>query len=458
LKYSANTAENSRESRERQVMNMRIGIRREDKSIWERRVPIIPEHARQLQEKHGIQVWVQPSEIRVFREKEFARAGVRIEQDLSPCPVIFGVKEIPPRLFQPNHAYVFFAHVIKGQLYNMPMLKKMLELGCTLIDYEKVTDEKGRRLIFFGRQAGQAGMINTLWALGRRLERRGIPNPFTDLRQTRHYHNLSAAKAAVAAVGERIAREGLPEQITPFICGFAGYGNVFRGADEIIKLLPVQEIEPRQVTAVAQSTDYACNAVYKVVFKEEHTVEPVSPEHGFELQDYYDHPEKYRGKFNTYLPHLTTLVNCTYWEARYPRLVTKADLRELFRAGEPRLQVIGDISCDIEGAIESTVKCTEPGEPVFVYDPFGDHATAGFEGEGLLVMAVDILPSELPRDASEYFSGVLMEYVPAIAQADYSVPFEELALPPEIKRAVIVHRGELTPEYRYLEECVSGLR
>jgi len=438
-------------------MSVRIGIRREDKSIWERRVPIVPQHARQLQAEHSIEVWVQPSDIRVFREEEFAQAGARVEEDLSPSPVVFGVKEIPAQLFHPGHTYVFFAHVIKGQPYNMPMLKRMMELKCQLIDYEKVTDEQGRRLIFFGRHAGLAGMINTLWALGQRLEWKGIPNPFTDLRQTRHYDSLTKAEEAVSAVGERIAREGLPEQITPLICGFAGYGNVFRGANEIIELLPVQEIEPHQVAAVAQSADYAQNAVYKVVFKEEHTVEPISPEHNFELQDYYDHPEKYRAKFNTYLPHLNVLVNCTYWEEKYPRLVTKADLKQLYAKAGPRLQVIGDISCDVEGAVEGTVKCTEPGDPVYVYDPVEDHAYEGVAGRGPVVMAVDILPSELPRDASEYFSGVLMGYVPAIAQADYTVPFEELALPPEIKRAVIVYQGELTPDYRYLGEYVRGL-
>jgi len=176
------------------------------------------------------------------------------------------------------------------------------------------------------------------------------------------------------------------------------------------------------------------------------------------VQDYYDHPEKYRSVFHTYLPHLTLLVNCVYWEAKYPRLVTKADLRRLYGGTEPpRLRVIGDISCDIEGAIEGTVKCTEPGDPVYVYDPDEDRAIDGFEGPGPVVLAVDILPSELPRDASIYFSGVLMQYIPAIAQADYSVPFEELALPPEIKRAVIVYQGELTSDYRYLEKYVRGL-
>jgi alanine dehydrogenase len=441
-------------------MSVRIGVRREDKSIWERRVPVIPEHARQLQAEHGVEVWVQPSEIRVFRDEEFAQAGARIEEDLSSCPVVFAVKEIPVHFLRPDQTYVFFAHVIKGQPYNMPMLKRLLEQGCQLIDYEKVTDERGRRLIFFGRHAGLAGMIDTLWALGQRLDWEGIPNLFSDLRQTRHYDSLAEAKAAVSALGERIAREGLPEPITPFICGFAGYGNVFRGANEIIELLPVQEIGPQEVAAVAQSTDYARNVIYKVVFKEEHTVEPISPddrpstdpERRFDLQDYYDHPEKYRSRFHTYLPHLTLLVNCVYWEAKYPRLVTKADLKQLYGGAKPRLRVIGDISCDIEGAIEGTVKSTEPGDPVFVYDPFEDRAIDGVEGRGPVVLAVDILPSELPRDASVYFSGVLMKYVPAITRADYSVPFGELALPPEIKRAVIVYQGELTPDYRYLEQ------
>ncbi|HET90898.1 MAG TPA: hypothetical protein ENN99_09205 [Chloroflexi bacterium] len=440
-------------------MSVRIGIRREDKSIWERRVPIVPEHARQLQAEQGIEVWVQPSDIRVFRDEEYVQVGARVTEDLSPCSVVLAVKEIPPDFFQPRHAYVFFAHVIKGQEYNMPMLKRMLELGCTLIDYEKVTDDLGRRLIFFGRHAGLAGMIDTLWALGQRLDWEGIPNPFDTLRQARQYDSLNEAQAAVAAVGERIAREGLPEQVSPLICGFAGYGNVFRGANEIVDLLPVREIQPAQVASVAQGGGDAHSELYKVVFKEEHMVErvePSSPGTEFDLQEYYDYPERYRSVFHTYLPHLTVLVNCIYWEAKYPRLVTKADVRQLYEGdGTPRLRVIGDISCDVEGAIEATVKCTEPGDPVFVYDPFADQARDGVAGLGPVILAVDILPSELPRDSSEYFSGVLMEYVPAMAQADYEVPFDALDLPPEIKRAVIVYHGELTPDYRYLTQYLD---
>ncbi len=218
----------------------------------------------------------------------------------------------------------------------------------------------------------------------------------------------------------------------------------------------MREIEPHEVEQLTMNDEQLTNVLYKVVFKEEHTVEPISSEDRFELQDYYDHPEKYRPTFHNYLPHLTLLVNCVYWEEKYPRLVTKADLKQLYGAAEPPpLRVIGDVSCDVEGAIEGTIKSTEPGDPVYVYDPDEDRAIDGVAGQGPVMMAVDILPSELPRDASEYFSGVLMEYIPAIAQADYSVPFEELALPPEIKRAVIVYQGELTPDYRYIEKYLE---
>jgi len=441
-------------------MNTCIGIRREDKSRWERRVPVTPEDAMKLKEEHGIEVWVQPSPIRAFSEEEFTQAGAIVQEDLSSCPVIFAVKEIPPDLFEPGKIYVFFAHVIKGQPYNMPMLKKMLDLGCNLIDYEKVTDEKGRRLIFFGRHAGIAGMIETLWALGKRLDWEGIPNPFNQLRHTYEYKDLAEAKEAVSKMGEKIKAEGLPESVTPLICGVAGYGNVARGVWEILDLLPIEEIEPKEVAPLGTGLSYAKNVIYKVVFKEEHTVEPISlgdrpsagSGHRFELQDFYDHPEKYRGKFESYVPYLTLIVNCIYWEEKYPRLVTKEYLKQLYGAGKPRLRVIGDISCDIEGAIECTVRSTEPDESVFVYNPFTGEATTGYEGEGPVVMAVDILPSELPRDASVDFSGVLREFIPAITKADFSVPFEQLELPPEIKRAVIAYHGELTPDYRYIEE------
>lgn len=436
-------------------MTALIGIRREDKSEWERRVPVTPQDAADLQ-RQGIQVLVQTSSIRAFTDDEFTKAGIAVREDLSPCPVIMGIKEIPEELLQANKTYVFFAHVIKGQPYNMPMLRRLLELGCTLIDYERVVDEKNRRLIFFGWHAGVAGMIDTLWALGQRLDWEGIANPFSALRQTHTYHDLTEAKAALGQVRARIETEGLPEAVTPLIVGVAGYGNVSRGAQEMLDLLPVLEIAPEEVATIAASKAVSQHHLYKAVFKEQHMVEPVIPGQPFELQDYYDHPEKYRGVFEQYMPHLTVLVNAIFWTERYPRLVTTALLRNLFE-GESvaRLKVIGDISCDVEGAIECTVRCTEPGDPVYVYNPLTGTALDGYEGPGVVVMAVDILPSELPREASVDFSRVLKSFIPAVAQCDFSLPYEDCTLPPEIKRAVIAYQGELTPEYKYIQEFLD---
>jgi len=429
-----------------------IGIRREDKSVWERRVPITPHDAQSLQNDYGLGVIVQSSDIRVFEAQEYLQAGVKVQEDLSPASTVLAVKEIPLEAFEAGKTYVFFAHVIKGQAYNMPMLKRMMDLGCNLIDYEKVTDAQGRRLIFFGRHAGLAGMIDTLWAFGQRLAWEGTPNPFARLRQAHQYKDLGEAVADIKRVKRQIEAEGLPRTIAPLVLGVAGYGNVSRGAQEILDHLPFIEIAPHQVAAIVQK-NASRHVLYKVVFKEEHMVEPISPDEPFELQDYYQHPEKYRGKFETYLPYLSILVNAIYWDKIYPRLVTKDYVRQAYGGGQsPKLKVIGDISCDVEGAIEVTVKSTEPGEPIFVYDPDSGQAKDGYQGRGPVIMAVDILPSELPREASIDFSRVLRTYVPAIARADFSTPFEQLDLPLEIKRAIILHQGQLAPDYQYLEE------
>ncbi|MFQ6031840.1 MAG: bifunctional lysine ketoglutarate reductase /saccharopine dehydrogenase family protein [Candidatus Zixiibacteriota bacterium] len=434
-------------------MSALIGIRREDKNKWERRVPLIPEHVKELGENHSIRVWLQPSPIRIFSDQEYIKFGANIQEALSPCPVIFGVKEMPLHFFSPGKTYVFFSHVIKGQPYNMPMLKRILELKCQLIDYEKVTDEKGKRLIFFGKHAGLAGMIDTLWALGRRLSWERIPNPFEQIKNAYRYKSLVEAKEEISEVGEKIKNERLNKSLVPLIFGIAGYGNVSHGVQEILDLLPIKEIRPDEIFSLVGGSNYSRNHIYKVVFKEEHMVEPVSPQNRFELQDYYDHPEKYRSRFESYIPYLTLLVNCIYWDKRYPRLVTKKYLKQLFSTQEkPNLRVIGDISCDIEGSVECNLKWTQPDNPVYVYDPFADKAINGYEGSGPVVLAVDNLPCEISKEASTYFSQVIKVFIPEIARADFSANFDRCILPPSIKNAVIAYHGELTPDYRYIQK------
>ncbi|TET34030.1 MAG: hypothetical protein E3J72_15335 [Planctomycetota bacterium] len=427
-----------------------VGIRREDKNEWERRVPLTPDHVRELVE-NGVEVRVQTSPIRAFDGDEYEKAGAAVEEDISSWPVTFAVKEIPLDVFHENGVYIFFAHVHKGQKYNMPMLQKMLDLGCTLIDYERVSDASGRRLIFFGKHAGLAGAIETLRALGKRLEWEGINTPFKDIEQPHKYRDLDEAKKAVRAAGDETRKNGLPEQLAPLVIGIAGYGNTSRGAQEILDdCLPITELKPPELAALAESPNVSANTIYKVVFKEEDTVEPIDPGAKFDLQDFYDHPEKYRARFHDYVPHLTVMINCIYWEEKYPRLLTCEFVKELYAGGQPKLRVIGDVSADIRGGVECTMKQTYPSTPNYVYDPETGNVSDGVEGQGPVIMVVENLPCELPREASKDFGDALMPFIEAIADADYTAPFDELKLPPEIKKAVIAYQGRLTPDYAYI--------
>ena len=150
-------------------MKHSVAIRKEEKNIWERRVPLVPKHVEQLIEENGIQFFFEPSKIRIFLDDEYKEIGAKVQHDLDEANIILGIKEMPMDQFHPGKTYMFFSHTVKGQHHNMPMLKKIMDQKCQLIDYERIMDENGRRVIFFGHYAGVAGMIDTLYSLGQRL-------------------------------------------------------------------------------------------------------------------------------------------------------------------------------------------------------------------------------------------------------------------------------------------------
>ena len=400
--------------------------------------------------QQGVDVVVQPSERRIFPDDAYRAAGAVVSEDLSRCRVIFGVKEMPASVFEPGTAYVFFSHTIKGQPENMAMLKALMDRGCQLIDYEPVRDDEGRRLIFFGWYAGVAGMVESLAAFGARAEMDGTPNPFAQLRQPYHYDTVEDMRSHLREVAAIMRSDGVPPAMRPLVIGVTGYGNVSQGAQDMLDQLPVTEVSPQTIPELGPDSDGAAHTIYKAVFKESDLVRPRQASATFDLQHYYDHPQAYESVIEDYLPHMSMLVNCMYWDARYPRLVTREFLKQSW-AGS-RLSVIGDIGCDIDGAVEVTHKATEPGEPCYVYEPASDRFIGGIEGDGPVIMAVDILPAELPRDSSNHFSEVLLPFVREIAQADFSAPLKTLALPAPVKRALILHNGVLAPDYQYISK------
>jgi len=431
-------------------MTAKLGIRREDKNQWEQRTPIIPIHVKKLIDKYGIHSVVQPSKLRTFSDEVYQHAGGTISEDLSDCSVVFAVKEIPMDLFEQEKTYVFFAHVIKGQEYNMPMLRHLMKKRCTLIDYEKIVDENNRRLIFFGIYAGIAGMVDTLHSLGQRWKQQGISTPFAQIKRTYEYKDLIDLKEQMKLFGDKIRNEGLSSDITPLFIGFAGYGNVSRGAQEILDLLPCKELTPQDLLSIRK--EESDTAIYKIIFKEEDMVQPNDITQSFDLQEYYNHPDRYHSIFHQYLPNLTILMNCIYWDERYPRLVTKEQIKRLYTKNMLHLQVIGDISVDINGGVELTTKVTTPDHPSYIYQPATDSIIDNLSKEGVAIMAVDNLPCELPKESSEEFSTALYPFISDIVTADYTKSFVELSLPPEIKNAVILHKGKLTPSYEYLQK------
>jgi alpha-aminoadipic semialdehyde synthase len=432
----------------------KIGIRLEDKNEWETRVPLVPDDVKRLGAQ-GVRFYVQRFPRRAYADALYEAAGAELVDHTRDCDLVLGVKEIPIEEFVENQAYMFFSHTIKGQPYNMEMLAALVQKRCTLLDYETVKDDDGRRLVFFGRHAGLAGAVDTLWALGKRLEAQGKVSPFLGLQQCRHYENLEAAKAAVRAVGQRISEDGLSPELAPLVLGITGYGNVSSGAQDIVELLPVVEVTPDELPAFVEANSELADKVIKVVYKEQDLVEPIDPAREFDLQDYYSNGSDYKSRFGPHLELLSVLMNGIYWDEKYPKLADEQQLRELYgrSAGPPRLLVVGDITCDVDGSLACTVRDTEPGDPCYVYNPETRDAPSGFEGPGLCVMAIGNLPCELPVAASETFSSALSPFIGAMAQADWGEPdFGNVVLPDPIRRSVILWRGAFTPNYEYMTE------
>lgn len=431
-------------------MSNTIGIRHEDKYELERRAPLIPDHVRQLIDLEGIEFFVENSEKRVFEDDAYQSAGARIVDNLNQCDVVFGVKEMPDTLFKKDVAYIFFSHVIKGQDYNMPMLKSLIERGSTLIDYERICDNNGKRLIFFGQFAGLAGMINSLWAFGRRHSVLGKETPLSNLKQAYSYASLEAAKRDILQYGGEFSSKREEYFDKPVVVAVTGDGNVSKGALEILDLLPGRDLTVNQFL----NKDYSTNDSFLKlnILPEDYLIHLDG--NPFDLNHYFDYPDQYESTLEEILPHIDLFVNGIYWDDRYPRLITKKWLKKNFKDGLGPC-VIGDISCDVNGSIECTEKATEIEDPVLIYNPGTDSYEMGFNGTGVAVMAVDILPSELPRESSFHFSTALKPFVKQIAECDFNNTFENLQLSAEIKNAIIVHNGNLTESYQYLRKYIS---
>ncbi|MBT3168422.1 MAG: hypothetical protein HN952_02585 [Candidatus Cloacimonetes bacterium] len=425
----------------------KLGIKIETKNKWERRVPLNPTAVKKLV-NDGFEVIVQPSQIRIYKDDEYLNVGAQISADLSECDLIIGVKEIPIDDLIPNKPHLFFSHTIKGQDYNMPLLQNILDQNITLFDYEKIADIQNRRLVFFGKFAGDAGMVDTLWGLGQRLKRQfKIDTPFLKIKRSFEYESLQKAIEHIGEIGKEIAKTGLPDEIVPLNIFLMGYGHVASGCKEILAKLPIIEIKPNQLGA--HSKNHKNNKIYLTVFKEKDMVKRADGQ-PFELSDYFQNGDKYLSNMEQYLPHCSVYMNAIYWAPGYPVFLRNAELEKW-----QKLIIIGDITCDIGGSVEATLKATYPDNSTFIFNPKTGKITDGFAGDGIANCAVDNLPCEFPKEASDTFSEALMPFIKEMLLNDYTKSIADSTLPDEIKKACITHRGKLEDDFKYLEKFIK---
>ncbi|RKP34903.1 Saccharopine dehydrogenase-domain-containing protein, partial [Dimargaris cristalligena] len=427
-----------------------IGIRREDKNLWERRVALIPDDIEKLIAETGVKVIVQPSNNRIYPDALFEKAGATVQEDLGPADVIFGIKEVPRDQLLPNKTYVIFSHTHKGQPYNQPTLQTIVDRRIRLIDYELLTDDTtGHRTVLFGRQAGQAGMLDCLHGLGRRLLlARGYHTPFLFTGMAHHYPTLANARHTLTdTVGHLLQRDGVPRALGPLTFVFSGGGHVAKGAQEILKLLPHQYIPAADLPALAAKRHVSHKRVYATQLHPEDYLERKDGQ-PFDKADYYKHPEKYRSTFHEKIaPYTSVLVNGLFWTGRGPRLLTKEQLAEIQVNPQlnHRMLAIADIGCDIGGPLEFMSHFSSIDQPFYYYDAVKDREHLHESEPGVQILGVENLPAELPLESSRFFSHSLMPLMADIIHGRWDSSSV-------LKRATIAHDGHLATPHAHLRK------
>jgi saccharopine dehydrogenase (NAD+, L-lysine forming) len=436
-----------------------IGIRRENEARkFEARVPLTPTDIQHMQAVLGdrVRFLIQPAQLRAFADGAYAAVGVTVQEDLSDADIICCIKEVYPEDLIDGKTYLVFAHVIKSQPDNMPILRELLDRQITLIDYECITDAEGRRTVFFGRSAGQTGMFETLRAFGQRLTALGHPCLLQELKPVYEYKRLADAGAHLQQLGDRLQQDpsklGIIDE--PIVFAFAGMGNVGQGAMEIFNLLSPQ---PTTANDLPNLFDSGQTGLFYCPLHKSDTLYAIGKTYRqYNAAEYAMFPNRYHSRLGELLPYLSVLLNCVFWAPQYPRILPHEMFQKAWQTGTQRLQVVGDLSCDPPaGSVACTVDAGNLYHPIFDYDPVSRAVLPVFQQNAVTVMAIDNLAAGLPYDASTEFSAMLRNYLIELAQADFQAANLRATLPPALFRATVTHQGQLQPQFQYLKSALE---
>lgn len=397
----------------------KIGIIKEGKAPLDKRVALTPEHCKYILENYpNIKIKVQPSGHRAFAEDLYSEVGAEINEDLSDCDILLGIKEIPIDHLIAEKNYMFFSHTIKLQPYNKKLLKTIIDKKIKLIDYEVITDKESKRLIGFGRYAGIVGCYNAFLTVGKKL----------NLYDIEPAYKLDS-KALVEAELDKLK---LPNNFKVLI---TGDGRVAFGALEIIDKIGIRHVTPEEFL----NNDFNEPVCTRLRSKDFYLAKAGE----WNTPNFYNNPENYKVDFAKYTKATDLYIACHYWNPNADKLISDDDLK----ANDCRIKVIADISCDVAGPIASTIRSTTIEAPFYGYDPINQKEVDFYNPQSIGVMAVDNLPCELPKDASQDFGDEFLKYVlPNLIGEDK----DDI-----IKRATIAESGKLNSSYLYLSSMLD---
>jgi alanine dehydrogenase len=401
---------------------MKIGLIREGKIPTDKRVPFTPLQVEEIHQRFpSVQVICQSSEVRCFQDQEYRALGTEVKDDVSDCDVLMGIKEVPVDKLINGKTYLFFSHTIKKQLYNKKLLQAILQKNIRLIDYEVLKDRLDNRLVAFGRYAGIVGAYNGLWTYGQR------------------YRTFALRRAFECFDVNDLKLELRKVKLPPVKIILTGAGRVGKGSMETLDSAGIRKVGPE---------DFLHKQFQEPVYVQLSSADYHTRKEGgsFNREEFHKHPDRYTSRFLEFTKVCDLLMAGAYWNPKAPVLFTREDmLRSDFK-----IKIIADITCDINGSVPSTKASTTIAEPLYDFDAATDAVQPALSNEKFVtVMAVDNLPCELPRSASEEFGQDLINKVLGVL---VNAPDEDDI----IRRATIAQGGKLTPLFEYLADYVSA--
>ncbi len=382
-------------------------------------MPLDPQQCRNLLDS-GIDIVVQRSDVRCYTDQDYIDAGVPVTDDMSDRNILLGVKEVPIELLIENKTYFFFSHTIKAQAYNQKLLQAVVEKGIRLIDYEVLTNSKGKRVIAFGKFAGMVGAHNAIWTYGKRTQTFSLP-------RMKDIHDYKTA----IDVYKKVDLSNLKIAIT-------GTGRVSNGAAQVLEDMGIEKVRP---------IDYVTKTYDHPVFTQIGIFYYAKRKDGKEFDDmniFYNQPELFESDFHHFLPMSDIMINGIYWDNAAPAFFTVDQMSK----DEFGIKVIADVTCDIApvSSIPSTLRASTIEDPVFGFDPTTGKETAPYQEDCIDMMTIDNLPNEMPRDASTAFGDMFIEHVlPQIKD-----PNSEM-----IQKATIAKDGDLGSHFEYLRSYLN---